>query len=103
MYYYMFDLEKETFITNASGLKEFKKNKKTIVMRNCTTFSKQIIEQLREEEARYKQGKNSDINEPSITTPTSPDITKVDTLTNIDVKKMKKFLKRQFLIYKAII
>lgn len=70
MYYYMFDLEKETFITNASEFKEFKKNKKTIVMRNCTTFSKQIIEQLREEEARYKQGKNSDINEPSINKPT---------------------------------
>ena len=93
MYYNMFDLEKDIFITKAKQLEEIRKNKKTIVMRNCTTFSKQIIEQLREEEERYRQGKNIDIDESNtnMTTPTSSDtIAKIDTLTNVDEKKMNK-------------
>ena len=90
MYYSMFDLEKDIFITKVDQLKDFKKNKKTIVMRNCTTFSKQIIEQLREEETRYKQGKNIDMDE-SNNIASSDTITKVDTLSNIDEKKMTKF------------
>ena len=88
VYYHMFDLEKEVFITKAEQLKDFKKNKKTIVMKNCTIFSKQIIEQLREEELRYKQGKNINIDETN--NPTGAEITRIDTLSSMDEKKLNK-------------
>ena len=84
VYYYMFDQEKEIFITKAEQLKEFKKNKKTIVMKSCTIFSKQIIEQLREEETRYQQGKNIDVDE-SINSSSST----VNTVSSTDDKKTK--------------
>ena len=87
-FYNMFDLEKEIFITKTDQLKDFKKHKKTIVMKNCTIFSKQIIEQLREEEARYKQGKNIDVDES--TNSSGSDITRIDTLSSMDEKKMNK-------------
>ena len=87
IFYNMFDSEKEIFITKVDQLIDFKKNKKTIVMKNCTSFSKQIIEQLREEEARYKQGKNIDADE-SISS--GSEITRMDTLSSMDEKKMNK-------------
>ena len=89
VYYHMFDLEKEIFITNAEQLKDFKKHKKTIVMKSCTIFSKQIIEQLREEEARYQLGKNIDVDE-SASSSSGSDITRIDTLSSMDEKKMTK-------------
>ena len=101
VYYHMFDLEKEIFITKADQLKDFKKNKKTIVMKSCTIFSKQIIEQLREKELRYKQGKNIDIDETN--NPTGAEIARLDTLSSMDDKKLTKIkltifnLKRNYL------
>ena len=98
IYYHMFDLEKEIFIKQASQLIEFKKNKKTIVMKSCTVFSKQIIEQLREEEARYKLGKNIDVDESN-----NSEISRVETLSSMDEKKTTKIkltifnLKRNYL------
>ena len=63
IYYHMFDLEKEIFIIQASQLKELAKNKKTIVMKNCTVFAKQIIQKIREGEEIYKKVKNANIDE----------------------------------------
>ena len=62
----MFDLEKELFIIQASQLKELAKNKKTIIMKNCSVFAKQIIQKLREGEKRYKLEKNSNVDESLI-------------------------------------
>lgn len=63
IYFHMFDSEKELFIIQASQLKELAKNKKTIVMKNCSVFAKQIIQKLREGEKRYKLEKNSNADE----------------------------------------
>ena len=98
VYYHMFDLEKEIFITKADQLKDFKKNKKTIVMKSCTIFSKQIIEQLREKELRYKQGKNIDIDETNNST--GAEIARLDILCSMDDIKLTKIffnLKRNYL------
>ena len=82
IYYHMFDPEKETFITKSEELKSFVTNKKTIVMKNYSDFAKQIIEILREEETRYKLGKNVDIKEYN----------RIETNTEIDEKKKNKIL-----------
>ena len=98
VYYHMFDLEKEIFITKVDQLKDFKKNKKTIVMKSCAIFSKQIIEQLREKELRYKQGKNIDIDETN--NPTGAEIARLDILCSMDDIKLTKIffnLKRNYL------
>ena len=97
IYYHMFDLEKDIFITKASQLKDFKKNKKSIVMKSCTVFSKQIIENLREEEARYKSGKNLNVDETN-----SSDIARLDTLSSMDEKKMNKIKMTIFNLKKII-
>ena len=91
IYYYMFDPKLEVFLTNCDELRDFAKNKKTVVMKNCTVFSKQIIEQLREEETRYKLGKNLDIKEEG-----NIDITRVETLSAIDDKYKSRILKTVF-------
>ena len=91
IYYYMFDPKLEVFLTNCDELRNFAKNKKPVVMKNCTVFSKQIIEQLREEEARYKLGKNLDIKEEG-----NIDITRVETLSAIDEKYKSRILKTVF-------
>ena len=56
--YYMFDLDKDLFITNTNDLIEAIKPKKLLTMRNCQNYAKRIIDRLREEEERYKLGKN---------------------------------------------
>ena len=60
--YYLFDLNKNLFITNTEELIEAIKPKKQLAMRNCQTYAKRIINRLREEEQRYKLGKNVNVN-----------------------------------------
>ena len=87
VYYHMFDAEKNVFVLNAEELKEFVKNKKTIVMKSCTIFSKQIIELLREEESKYRLGKKVDVKEGNAT-----DLNRINSLSEIDEKKKSKLL-----------
>ena len=61
-YYYMYDLDKNLFITHYKDFCELVKAKKVLVMRNCSAYSKHIIDRLREEEQRYKLGKNVNVN-----------------------------------------
>ena len=91
LYYHMFDLEKEIFITKNEELKRFISNKQTVVMKNFSSFAKQIIEQLREEEARYKLGKNIDIKDS-----TDDQLNRIETLSELDDKKKTKILKLVF-------
>ena len=91
IYYHMFDPTGEVFLTNSEELRAFAKSKKTIVMKNCTIFSKQIIEQLREEEARYKLGKNIEIKVEKNT-----DLEEAENLSAIDEKYKSKILKTVF-------
>ena len=88
IYYQMFDPDKQLFIINSEQLTSYLKQKKAIVMKNCTKFAKQIIEQIREEESRYKLGKNIDADD-SVSTSIS-DLSRVDTINLSDDKKMTK-------------
>ena len=89
MYYYMFDPDKQLFIINSEQFTSYLKLKKPIVMKSCTKFAKQIIEQIREDEARYKLGKNIDTDD-SVISGSNSDITRVDTISLADDKKMTK-------------
>ena len=91
LYYHMFDPEKEEFITKTEDLKKYIVNKKTVVMKNFSTFAKQIIEQLREEETRYKLGKNIDIKDS-----TDDQLNRIETLSELDDKKKTRILKLVF-------
>ena len=87
VYYHMFDAEKNVFILNAEELKEFVENKKTVVMKSCTIFSKQIIELLREEQLKYRLGKNVDLKGGN-----EADLNRINSLSEIDEKKKTKLL-----------
>ena len=87
VYYYMFNPEKNIFITDCEQLKEFVVKKKPIVMKSCTLFSKQIIEQLREEENRFRLGKNVDIDDD-----TALELARSGTVSTLDEKKRSKTL-----------
>ena len=65
-YYYMYDLDKNLFITHYKDFLELVKAKKVLVMRNCSAYSKHIIDRLREEEQRYKLGKNVNVNNSTV-------------------------------------
>ena len=65
-YYYMYDLDKNLFITHHKDFCELVKAKKVLVMRNCSAYSKHIIDRLREEEQRYKLGKNVNVNNNTV-------------------------------------
>jgi hypothetical protein len=60
-YYRLFNLETGLFLTKTSELMEIIKQKKNLTMRNCSVYAKQMIELFREEEQRYKLGKNINI------------------------------------------
>ena len=116
-FYHMFNPQKETFIVNVEELKYFIKQKQTVIMKSYTILSKHVIEILREEETRFKLGKNINMNESTNTasapiptptptptpnptptptpTPTSTDsdITRVETNTLMDEKTMGKLKK----------
>jgi hypothetical protein len=81
----MFNPEKNIFITDCEQLKEFVVKKKPIVMKSCTLFSKQIIEQLREEENRFRLGKNVDIDDA-----TALELARSGTVSTLDEKKKIK-------------
>ena len=87
VYYHMFNPEKNIFITDCEQLKEFIAKKKPIVMKSCTLFSKQIIEQLREEENRFRLGKNVDIDDD-----TALELARSGTVSTLDEKKRSKTL-----------
>ena len=87
MYYQMFNPEKDNFIMKSEELKEFIDKKKTVIMKSCSIFSKQIIEQLREEEIRYKLGKNKDIDDEL-----NKEILRSGTVSKVDEKKRSKIL-----------
>ena len=87
VYYHMFNPEKNLFITDCEQLKEFVEQKKPIVMKSCTIFSKQIIEQLREEENRFRLGKNIDLDEA-----TALELARSGTVSTLDEKKRTKAL-----------
>ena len=87
VYYHMFNPEKNLFITDCSQLKEFVDQKKPIVMKSCTIFSKQIIEQLRDEENRFKLGKNIDLDDD-----TAKELARSGTVSALDEKKRTKTL-----------
>ena len=94
-YYYMFDPQLNLFITNIDEIKD----KKIIIMKNCSVFAKQIIEQIREEESRYKLGKNLNVGMDD----GSDQLKKVDTtaiLEDKDKKKSSQILKTIFSLKK---
>ena len=78
----MFNPEKNIFITDCEQIKEFVAKKKPIVMKSCALFSKQIIKQLREEENRFKLGKNVDIDDAS-----TLELARLGTFSTLDKKK----------------
>ena len=61
-YYYIFDQEKNVFITEGIDLINYLKKNKNLTMKNCSAYARQMIELLREEEQRNKLGKNVNIN-----------------------------------------
>lgn len=85
MYYHMFNLEKSQFFTKNEDFLPYIKSKKPIILRSCTTFAKQIIEYLREEEAKYILGKSSDLGER-----TGSDISSVTTKTESELAEDEK-------------
>ena len=85
MYYHMFDPDGQIFITKAEQLKDFKNQNKTIVMKNCSVLAKQIVETLREEETRYKLGKNINIDNSN-----GPEIPSAESLSTADGKKLNQ-------------
>ena len=87
VYYHMFNPEKNLFITDCEQLKEFVQQKKPIVMKSCTIFCKQIIEQLREEENRFRLGKNIDVDDA-----TALELARSGTVSTLDEKKKTKTL-----------
>ena len=87
VYYHMFNPEKNLFITDCDQLKEFVQQKKPIVMKSCTIFCKQIIEQLREEENRFRLGKNIDVDDA-----TALELARSGTVSTLDEKKKTKTL-----------
>ena len=87
VYYHMFNPEKNLFITDCEQLKEFVEQKKPIVMKSCTIFCKQIIEQLREEENRFRLGKNIDLDDA-----TALELARSGTVSTLDEKKRTKTL-----------
>ena len=92
VYYHMFDPDTQMFITKCDELRTFVKNKKPIVMKSCTAFSKEIIEILREEETRYRLGKNIDVKDAA----GNDQIARVDTLSAVDEKYKTRILKTIF-------
>ena len=94
-YYYLFDPNREMFIMNCEELKKYVKYNKTVVMKNVSTFAKQIIDQIREEELRYKLGKNVDIKGPE-----TEEILRADTFSQIADKYKTKILKTMFNLQK---
>ena len=102
-FYHMFNPQTDTFIANVEELKNFIKQKQTIIMKSYTILSKHIIEILREEETRFKLGKNINTNDPTSPAPTdtpSPtptpngsDIERVETNTLLDDKTSSKIRK----------
>ena len=92
VYYHMFDPDTQMFITKCEELRSFVKSKKPIVMKSCTAFSKEIIEILREEETRYRLGKNIDVKDPA----GNDQIARVDTLSAVDEKYKTRILKTIF-------
>ena len=104
-YYYIFDQSKNAFITNGKDLLNFVKQNKNLIMKNCTSYAKQMIELLREEEQRNKLGKNVNVNNntnaPSQNLDISPTVKSTsttgeetrqrkETITNASEKKFVK-------------
>jgi hypothetical protein len=73
-YYYIFDQSKNAFITNGKDLLSYVKQNKNLIMKNCTSYAKQMIELLREEEQRNKLGKNVNVNNDTNTSSQNLDI-----------------------------
>ena len=61
-YYYIFDKEKNVFITEGNDLINYLKKNKNLTMKNCSAYARQMIELLREEEQRNNLGKNVNAN-----------------------------------------
>ena len=87
MYYHMFNPDSSLFFKENNEFLPYIKSKKPVILRSCTTFAKQIIEYLREEEAKYKLGKSSDLSDNSDSTNDS--MSTVKTQEFIDDKKQK--------------
>lgn len=87
MYYHMFNPDTSLFFKENAEFLPYIKSKKPVILRSCTTYAKQIIEYLREEEAKYKLGKSSDLSDNS--TSTDDTLSSVKTQEFVDDKKQK--------------
>ena len=80
-------LDKNLFITNTNDLIEAIKPKKLLTMRNCQNYAKRIIARLREEEERYKLGKNINLDNDKDNIDISNNIKTSNNIKKSDSKK----------------